>query len=248
MKPRAEETLIRQTSLTRRTWIPLLAVGALALLTVVAAVLGVRHSSSSGATNTGVADSRTADELKLILERTTAVSSLSEHVKIFQTSGEESEGYVYNAPDKLEIFNPPSHQPVIVVVGRTEYTINAAGSGWSAANSQRFGEVKGAVLGYVAAFEKSRSVTRSHQTFTALAQYHGWPLPDDENHLVATFQTSQGYATAIRIVLRSTDPHWPGETLEIGISSIDRSPAIAAPSPVLGSSTSVPTTGDMRIP
>jgi hypothetical protein len=185
--------------------------------------------TNAGAAPTFRSDARAAEQLRAALDKTLTASSFNETVNIQEKSGPESERYVYNAPDKLEIFNVSASQPSVIVVGGTEYHPDSPGSGWTGVHNQRPGEAKTTVLGYLSQLLKSRSVKRVGQSFTAITYSRGWPLPNDANEEIARLQVSKGFVSQDRLVVHSDDANWPGETVTLKFSDIDTSPVISAP-------------------
>lgn len=164
-----------------------------------------------------------------MVRKTLGASSLSEEVNILEQSGPESEWYIYNAPDRLEISNSPTAQPVAIVDGGKEYSLNSTGPGWTGVHNQKPGEVKVAVFGFLSQTLRSPSVQWNGRSLVAVSREDGFPSPADTDELVTTIRISGGYVSQERVVVHSDDPNWKGETLNISFTDIDSSPTISAP-------------------
>src|SRR5271166_2538908 len=93
----------------RRASILLAIVGGLTIMATLAAVPGALIPTPAGA-GTVHGTHRAAEQLRAAVEKTLRASSFSEGLIISLRSGPEYEKLVYNAPDRLEIVNPPANR------------------------------------------------------------------------------------------------------------------------------------------
>ena len=219
----------------RRSVVSRTTAGDLTTLAVIAAVvlgaLGMATSTPATAA-TAHGNPRAAGQLWAVVKRTLRASSLSEGLIIAQSSGPRYEKIVYNAPDRLETVDSSMEQPLIIAVGASEYALDPSGSGWTETENRRSGTEKTAALGYLSLALRSSTVHRSGRSFTAVIFYHGSPSWKDRDEAIATIRTAGGFVSEESLVIRSSDRHWPGETMTIRFSDIDASPKILIPSAV----------------
>jgi hypothetical protein len=209
-------------------------------LAVAAASLGASDMPSGTSAQVPSNDPVAAAQLHTLIQSTLKASSFTEVIRI-SGPGESgsSESLVYNAPDRLEIFSPTTHQPVGIEVGAYEFMLNSFGPGWARLRVPKPDQARTIALGLLSQLLHVRNVqsTRDGLVTSYVTKTAGsHPVPDE---ITALVHLTDGYVSEVRLTEHTSDPIWIGHVVDIDLGNFNSSSHITVP---VAHAATVPTT------
>jgi hypothetical protein len=199
--------------------IPLVLVGGLSVLALVAAVIGAR-SAPNGAAALAGNDPVAFAQLKAIVHRTIDAGSFTQVITISGKGAPSgTQHIIYNAPDRVEVYAPTNHHPEMIAVGNAEYSFNTFGAGWAKLSVPMAAAARAVALGVLNVLTRASSVRSSGSVF-----YVTTTANHDPKTTTATVHVHGGYVSAVHI-----NENTPRLSFEFRYSNINRSPTVRAP-------------------
>jgi hypothetical protein len=209
-----------------RKLIPLTLVGIVAVCAVVAGITGARSEPSATTSELPTNDPLAASELRMAVERTLDASSFT------LTSAIPHEGRslsVFNAPNRYEVLNPITHQPVVILIGQYQYSGVSFGNTWARLKLPKPAVARSAALGPLLALSHVPSVQRLGPRFLASYVIPPSKFVRSSIDVTSTVRVVGGYVTEERIVADTNNPKFQPHTLLLRFTRFNKSLAVSAP-------------------
>lgn len=215
---------------------------ALTVVAVTASFVGSNMDSSGGQIPAN--DPVAASQLHALADRTIGASSFTERIRVSGNQAAGSESLIYNAPDRVEVLSPTSHQATLIGVGRYQYTLGLSGPGWGRMKVPRLADGETAVLANLKALAHASNVSSSGDVFIATFISTEKIANHAALKTTVTVHAENGHLSKLTILERTSDPTWDGHTLDIRFSDFDDAPKIKIPAshPVSASPSKAPAT------